>query len=248
MSIQDKIGTHRIELIGGEPNYDMIDRITAKRAPLTPDLFPYYAGSLDDGYGFYDENGYWIEEGIPTYEAEELAEDDLSDYDEIYRDELEAFNHPAIEDIERISKLVDETEGTIKKEEDLQNKLNDLDKEHNDVHVSTFNDVAKEEPKKDVAPSLSITEPAKEEVKTAPVPPVPPVPPMPPVPPVSVAPVVEPEKAPVPPVPPVSITPKEVEENSNSYAAKFTTEAKPKSEPYTDVLEDLDDSFKKETN
>ena len=241
MSINDKIGTHRIELIGGEPNYDMIDRITAKRAPLTPDLFPFYAGTLDDGYGFYDENGFWIEEGIPPYEAEELAEDEMSDYDEIYKDELEAFNHPAIEDIERISKLVEETEGTSEKQEDLQNKLNDLDKGHNDVHVAKFNDVAKEEPKKDVAPSISISEPVKE-VATAPVPPVPPVPP------VSVAPAQAPEKAPVPPVPPVSITPNEVEENSKSYAAKFTADAKPKDEYYSEVLEVVNPDFKKETN
>ncbi len=239
MSINDKIGTHIIELIGGKPNYEFIDRITAKRAPLTPDLFPYYAGSLEDGYGYYDENGFWVDENMEAALAyeEELAEDEMSDYDEVYKDELEALNHPSIEDIEKISKLVDETEGSDKKE-DLIEKLDKIEKDHDDAHVAKFNDVVKEEPKKDVAPTISFSEPVKEEVKPTPAP----IPPVPPVPPVSAA----PAAAPVPPVPPVSITPKEVEENSNSYAAKFATEAKAKSEYYTDVLEKEDETFKKE--
>ncbi len=237
MSISDKIGTHIIEVIGKAPNYDMIERITSKRAPLTPDLFPWYAGTLDDDYGYYDENGFYIE-GEPYYEAEAYNEDEMSDYDEVYKDELEAINHPSFEDIEKISKLVDETEG---QPEDLQTKLDTLDKGLEDVHVAKFNDVQPEE-KKDVAPTLSISEPVEDvvvEMKPSPVPP-------PPVPPVSAAPT--PTPTPVPPVPPTSVTPQEVEENSNSYAAKFTTQAKPKSEYYSEVLEDEDPSFSKESH
>ncbi len=246
MSISDKIGTHIIEVIAKAPDYDLIERLHAKRAPLTPDLFPYYAGTLEDDYGYYDENGFYIE-GEPYYDEEVLAEDEMSDYDEVYKDELEALNHPSFEDIEKISKLVDETEGN---KEDLQSKLNDLDKEHDDVHVAKFNDVSAEE-KKDVAPTISITEPVKEEVKEevvevkptpAPVPPVPPVAPAP----VNAAPAPAPVP-PVPPVPPVSITPQEVEENSVSYAAKFQTEAKSKTEYYSEVLEVEDPTFNKES-
>lgn len=244
MSISDKIGTHIIEIIGKAPNYEMMERMSAKRAPLSPNLFPFYAGTLEDNYGYYDENGFYIEGdyALEYDEGEVLAEDEMSDYDEVYKDELEAVNHPSFEDIEKISKLVDETEG----DKDLQAKLDDLDKDHEDVHVAKFNDVQEAEEKKDVAPTISISEPVKEEViEVKPEPtPVPPVPPMPA--PVSATPA--PTPAPVPPVPPVSITPKEVEENSNSYAAKFTTEAKAKSEYYSEVLYDEDSSDSKESN
>lgn len=213
MSISSKIGTHVIEVVAKAPNFEMIERLHAKRAPLSPAMFPYYAGTLDSGYGYYDEKGFYIEEE-PYLDETLLADEEMSDYDEVYKDELEALNHPSFEDIEKISKLVDETEGT----NHVQAKLDNLDKNHEDIHVAKFNDVKPELENKDVKPTISISEP----IQAAP--------------------------TPVPPVPPAPSIIKDNQENSNSYAAKFTTEAKPKGEYYTEVLDKSEDELKKETN
>lgn len=170
MNISEKIGITVVTLESREPDLRFFERMGRKRPPLTPDLFPYYAGSLAD----YDD-GYYNVEG---------------EYDEIYQDELEVLNQHSFEDINKISKIVEESEIEEKpsdrkdvmtnnienistnktskiiesSDEYLSKQLDAFDSASNDVHVNSFNDVIKQEQNKkdDAVESFSVSEPVNE--------------------------------------------------------------------------------------
>lgn len=191
MCMINKIGTMTITLSSKPMDQKMIDKMTRKRPPLTPDLFPYYAGTWEDDYDdyYYDENGnlvYYADEVVdPNYgvdlESDKPNQDSqFMDYDEIYRDELEAINQPKIEDLNKISSIVEEVEAessmvqTFKNDpiyDELTKKLDAIDNQINDIHHQKFNDI-KIESKKDVnqTPTVSISEKIVMEKQEQPVP------------------------------------------------------------------------------
>lgn len=179
MCMINKIGTMTITLSSKPMDQKMIDKMTRKRPPLTPDLFPYYAGTWEDDYDdyYYDENGnlvYYADEVVDldndaSLESGQPNQDtQFMDYDEIYRDELEAINQPKIEDLNKISSIVEEVEAESSKVESLKNdpiydeltkKLDSIDNQINDIHHQKFNDIKIENKKdQDKTPTISVSE------------------------------------------------------------------------------------------
>lgn len=72
MDIINKIGTFQVTLESRGPNYKLINQLTRPHQPLTPDLFPFYAGSWVDDY-----NNQEIEEVYDNF----VFGDQIKDYE-----------------------------------------------------------------------------------------------------------------------------------------------------------------------